>query len=60
MRVTLAHHTLPTSSRSAEASPADEFIARRLKDALSLIEVSVIDHLIIGATVTSMAEKGLI
>ena len=47
-------------SGSAEPSPADEFITRRLKDALSLIEVVVVDHLIIGKTVYSMAEAGLI
>jgi DNA repair protein RadC len=48
------------SSGVAEPSPADEFITRRLKDALSLIEVLVVDHLIIGTTVYSMAEHGLI
>jgi DNA repair protein RadC len=47
-------------SGSVEPSPADEFITRRLKDALSLIEVAVVDHLIIGKTVYSMAEAGLI
>jgi DNA repair protein RadC len=44
----------------AEPSQADELITQRLKDALSLIDVRVLDHLIIaGGDVVSMAEKGL-
>ena len=39
----------------------DEFITRRLKDALALIDVRVVDHLIVGgAEVASMAERGLL
>jgi len=37
------------SSGIAEPSQADELITRRLKEALSLIDVRVVDHLIIGA-----------
>jgi DNA repair protein RadC len=45
----------------AEPSQADERITRRLKDALSLIDVRVLDHLIVGAdNVTSLAERGLL
>jgi DNA repair protein RadC len=44
----------------AEPSHADELITQRLKDALALIDVRVLDHLIIaGGDVVSMAEKGL-
>jgi DNA repair protein RadC len=53
----LAH---PHPSGVAEPSQADELITQRLKDALSLIDVRVLDHLIIaGGDVVSMAEKGL-
>lgn len=41
-------------------SQADELVTRRLKDALSLVEINLLDHLIVGDTVTSMAELGLI
>ena len=44
----------------AEPSTADRQITRRLVDALSLIDVRVLDHLVVGATVTSFAERGLI
>ncbi|HZO54917.1 MAG TPA: DNA repair protein RadC [Bryobacteraceae bacterium] len=45
----------------AEASQADELITRRLRDALALIDVRVLDHLIIGAENTlSFAERGMI
>jgi len=37
------------SSGIAEPSAADELITRRLKEALALIDVRVLDHLIIGA-----------
>lgn len=45
----------------AEPSQADELITRRLKDALALIDVRVLDHLIVGgAVVESFAERGLL
>lgn len=45
----------------AEPSQADELITRRLKEALSLIDVRVLDHLIIGdAQEYSFAESGLV
>ena len=44
----------------AEPSQADLRITQRLKDALALIEVRVLDHLIIGeGRGTSLAERGL-
>ena len=55
--ILLAH---PHPSGVAEPSHADELITQRLKDALALIDVRVLDHLIIaGGDVVSMAEKGL-
>lgn len=44
----------------AEPSKADISITRRLKDALSLVDVRVLDHCIVGDDVVSMAERGLL
>jgi DNA repair protein RadC len=42
-----------------EPSAADRAITQRLKDALELIDVRVLDHFVIGAgTPTSMAQRG--
>jgi len=51
----------PHPSGIAEPSQADELITRRLRDALQLVEIRVLDHLIVaGGEVLSMAEKGLL
>lgn len=43
----------------AVPSQADELITQRLKDALALIDVRVLDHLVIGSEgITSFAESG--
>jgi len=48
-------------SGTAEPSPADRLVTRRLKEALALIEVKVLDHLVVGETrCVSFAERGLI
>lgn len=45
----------------SEPSQADEMITRRLKEALALIDIRVLDHLIVcGSDCTSMAERGLV
>ena len=45
----------------AEPSQADERITRRLKSALELVDVRVLDHLVIGGdTVVSLASRGLL
>lgn len=44
----------------AEPSQADERITRKLQDALRLIDVRVLDHFVIGDTVVSFAERGLL
>jgi len=44
----------------AEPSPADKQITCRLKDALALIDVRVLDHMIVGDEVVSFAERGLL
>jgi DNA repair protein RadC len=56
--VILAH---PHPSGVAEPSQADEIITKRLRDALSLIDVRILDHFIVaGGDTTSMAEMGLL
>ena len=56
--VILAH---PHPSGVAEPSQADEFITQRLKDALGLVDIRVLDHIIVaGGDTTSFAERGLI
>ena len=48
-------------SGGVEPSRADEALTRTLKAALSLVDVRVLDHLIVGGVRTlSMAERGLI
>jgi DNA repair protein RadC len=45
----------------AEPSQADELITRRLKEALALVDIRVLDHLIVGDGVCeSFAERGLL
>jgi DNA repair protein RadC len=44
-----------------EPSRADEQLTRRLKDALALVEVRVLDHIVVGGVETvSFAERGLL
>ncbi len=45
----------------AEASRADEALTSALKQALALVDVKVLDHMIVaGADISSFAEKGLL
>ena len=45
----------------AEPSPADELITRRLKDALQLVDIRVLDHLLVaGGEMMSFVERGLL
>ena len=45
----------------AEPSQADELITRRLKDALALVDIRVLDHVIVGdGSTLSLAERGLL
>lgn len=56
--VILAHNH---PSGVAEPSKADESITQRLKDALALVDIRVLDHLIIGTDEpVSFAERGLL
>jgi DNA repair protein RadC len=48
-------------SGTAEPSRADELLTRALKEALSLVDVRVVDHLVFaGGHFCSFAERGLI
>ena len=48
-------------SGAAEPSQSDTHITQRLKEALALVDVRVIDHIIIGdGEITSLAERGLL
>ncbi|AGH81541.1 DNA repair protein RadC [Psychromonas sp. CNPT3] len=55
--VILAHNH---PSGSSVPSDADIAITQRLTKALELIDVRVLDHVIVGETATSFAEKGLL
>ena len=56
--VILAHNH---PSGIAEPSAADELITTRIRDALSLIDVRVLDHLVVtGDAIVSFAERGLL
>lgn len=56
--IILAH---PHPSGIAEPSAADELITQRLKEALGLVDIRVLDHLIIaGGEAVSLCERGLL
>ena len=56
--VILAHNH---PSGIAEPSQADQRITQRLQDALSLVDIRIIDHMIVGdSEVISFAERGLL
>ena len=45
----------------AQPSQSDELLTRNLRDALSLVEVKVLDHFIVAGTqALSFAERGLL
>ena len=50
----------PHPSGNSSPSQADELITRRLKEALALVDIRVLDHLIVGETVSSFTELGLL
>lgn len=67
VRQTLAHNAAAVilahnhPSGVAEPSQADELITQRLRDALALVDVRVLDHLIVGdGRCVSFAEQGLL
>jgi DNA repair protein RadC len=44
----------------SEPSQADRMITSKLKDALGLFDIRVLDHFIVGETVYAFSENGLI
>jgi DNA repair protein RadC len=55
----IVYHNHPSGVQ--EPSHADELITARVKEALALIDVRLIDHIIVaGGEVVSMAESGLL
>ena len=55
----ILYHNHP--SGSAEPSVADEMLTRHLKEALNMIDVRVLDHMVVTAEkIASFAEKGLL
>jgi DNA repair protein RadC len=56
-----AHNAHNHPSGLAESSRADEMLTRALREALSLVDVKVLDHFIVGGgTTMSFAERGLL
>ncbi len=55
--VILAHNH---PSGIAEPSQADKHITERLKQALALVDIRILDHIIIGENSVSFAERGLL
>jgi DNA repair protein RadC len=52
------YHNHP--SGASEPSQADQALTRRLKAALSLIDVKVLDHLIVADQIFSFSNAGLL
>tara|TARA_B110000240_G_C13357639_1_gene392535 strand:+ start:57 stop:257 length:201 start_codon:yes stop_codon:yes gene_type:complete len=50
-------HNHPSGNN--QPSTADKQITKRLKQALALIDAPVLDHIIVGEDILSMAEHGL-
>ena len=55
--VILAHNH---PSGVAEPSRADEVLTQRLKEALNLLDIRVLGHLVVGDAVVSFSEQGLL
>ena len=55
--VILAHNH---PSGSCDISDADKCITKKLIDALALIDVQVLDHIIVGDSYASFAERGIL
>lgn len=50
----------PHPSGVAEPSTADERITQRLKQALELVDIRVVDHVIVGEKCVSLASRGFL
>jgi len=48
-------------SGAAEPSPADTAITKRIKEAVSLVDIRLLDHIVVGVgSYTSLAQRGLL
>ncbi len=47
-------------SGDATPSQADKQITQRLKEALALVDIRVLDHIVVGDSAISFAERGLL
>ena len=55
------HNQSILKSGLAEPSDVDKRITKRLEEALALVEIQVLDHMIVGdGEVVSFAERGLL
>ena len=54
----IAFHNHP--SGLSEPSPVDIGITRRLKDALAMVNVRLVDHMVVGEAIYSFSEHGLL
>ena len=55
-----SHHPAPVLPAGFEAQ-ADELITQRVKEALGLVDIRLLDHIVVGDGVSvSLAERGLI
>jgi DNA repair protein RadC len=54
----LAFHNHP--SGVSEPSADDLRLTRRLRETLALVDIRLLDHLIVGDTCLSLAERGLL
>jgi DNA repair protein RadC len=55
-----AHNCHCHPSGISSPSHADEHITRRLKEALALVDIRVLDHFVVGETISSFAELGIL
>ena len=56
--MSLAHNH---PSGVAEPSDADRLITRRIRDALDLVDIRLLDHFVVGdGTCVSLASRGLV
>jgi DNA repair protein RadC len=47
-------------SGGSEPSQADEGVTRKLRQALALVDIRLLDHLVVGETIYSFSEHGLL
>ena len=56
----LAQRSLPGTTRPARPRPRQVMDARRIRSALAGAEIPLLDYLIVGKEILSMAERGIL